>query len=195
MAEFPDAPESWGVEQTEAVGNAIWDQLTGGAEFTGEDYPTMLADLIDWGGGRIRPTARAIGVPYSTFRGWLRGTIPKPASRDRITLAHRNLLGGGSEALDRKAGGGATLKTSGTYLGGTTRNSPFFVGRDTWWDGAKNETGITSEPAAQQLVAAFRAGASPYELGAVYGSCMTAAVAYMDELDIGDVDWFSFAPQ
>jgi hypothetical protein len=187
MAVFPAAPEGWDPDQTTDIGGAIWDAITGGAQFDGLDYPTQLADLIEWGHGRVRPTARALGVPYSTFRGWLHGVIPKAASRDRITLAHRNLIGGGSEALAGLARGGATLKAV-AKLGGENRSSPFYVGRSTW-DGAN-----AGESMASQLVGAFLAGASPYELGAVYGSGMTSTVGYMDELDILDVEWFSFDP-
>jgi hypothetical protein len=192
-AEIPDAPEGWGEEQTSAVGYAIWDALTNDAEFTGADYSTQLADLIEWGGGKVRATARAMGVPYSTFRGWLHGVRPKATSRAAITVSHRNLIGGGAAELDRKAAGGATLKTRGTWLGGKSRNQSFYAGRESWDEAAERESGgVPREPVAKQLVDAYRAGASPYELGAVYGAAMAAAVPYMDELDIGEIDWFDF---
>lgn len=185
MMAFPDAPEGWDPEQTTAIGNAIWDEITGGAEYSGDDYPTILADLIEWGGGKVRATARAIGAPYSSFRGWLRDVHPKAAGRDLIMTAHRNLIGGGAGALDAKAGGGANLKAR-ARLGGVDRSSPFYVGRRTWQQANQGRS------MAGRLIDAFRNGASPYELGAVYGDGMTSTVDYMDELDIDEVEWFSF---
>lgn len=188
---FPDPPEGWDPEQVSMVGEAIWDAITQGADWdpdTDDDWMTNANELLEWGGG-VRATARAIGVPYTTFRGWFNGVTPSARYQDRLQRAVREIQAGGSERLNRMiAAGGATLRARAS-LGGKNRSSPFYVGRDTWAE-ANNASG--GGPMGQRLIDAYRNGATPYDLGAIYGSGMQAAVDYMDELDIYSVDDFSF---
>lgn len=186
---FPDPPEGWDPEQVSMVGEAIWDAITQGGEWDPDsDWMTDANELLEWGGG-VRATARAIGVPYTTFRGWFNGVTPSARYQDRLQRAVREIQGGGSDRLNRMiAAGGATLRARAS-LGGKNRSSPFYVGRDTW---AESNDASGGGPMGQRLIDAYRNGATPYDLGAIYGSGMQAAVDYMDELDIYSVDDFSF---